>query len=287
MRCAISTVASVATAPPLARADRGDVRLRLASALVLAPPALALAWLGGPYLAALVILAAAGMGWEWARLTGCGTGPLACLVVLATTLPVLAMGWGSPRLALALVPAAALAVWVLALRVRGAQPAWAALGAAWIALPCLSCLWLGADAEAGRRAVLWLFATVWASDSGAFAAGRCFGGPRLAPRLSPSKTWSGALGGMLGAAAVAWAFAWWTGGDAALVIPAGIALGIAAQCGDLVESLAKRRFGVKDSSGLIPGHGGLLDRLDGMLAAAALQSLMTLIGGMSPLVWQA
>jgi phosphatidate cytidylyltransferase len=271
----------------LARVDRGDVRLRLASALVLAPPALVLAWLGGPYLAAMAILAAAGMGWEWARITGCGAGPLAGLVVLATALPVLAMALGPASLALALVPALTLAVWAAAWRVRGADSAWAALGAAWIALPCLSCLWLGGDGAVGRYAVLWLFATVWASDTGAFVAGRGLGGPRLAPRLSPNKTWTGALGGVLGAAFVAWAFAAWAGAAAAAVVPAGIALGIAAQVGDLVESLAKRRFRVKDSGGLIPGHGGLLDRLDGMLAAAALQALITLVGGASPLVWQA
>ncbi len=278
-------VASVVTALPLARAERGDVRLRLASALVLAPLALALVWLGGPYFALLVILAAAGMGWEWARLTGCGPVPSVGLVMVATTLPSVVAALGMVRAGVVLGLALAALVWAAASRVRGAAPAWAGLGAAWIALPCLACLWL--DAASGRSAVLWLFATVWASDSGAFIAGRSLGGPRLAPRLSPNKTWAGALGGVLGTALVAAAFAWWLGATVMLVVPAGIALGIAAQLGDLGESLAKRHFGVKDSSGLIPGHGGLLDRLDGMLAAAALQALLTLAGGASPLAWQA
>lgn len=254
---------------------------------MLAPLALVLVWLGGPFFAVLVILAAAGMGWEWARLTGCGPIPNVGLVMLATALPSGVAAFGMVRIGLVLGVALAALVWAAASRVRGAAPAWAGLGTAWIALSCLACLWLAADAATGRSAVLWLFATVWASDSGAFAAGRSVGGPRLAPRLSPNKTWAGALGGVLGVAVVAGAFAWWLGASATLVVPAGIALGIAAQLGDLGESLAKRHFGVKDSSGMIPGHGGLLDRLDGMLAAAALQALLTLAGGASPLAWQA
>ena len=253
---------------------------------MLAPPALALAWLGGPYLAVLVMLAAAGMGWEWGRLTGCGGRLVTVLIAVATTLPAAVAALGLFGLALLLAAALALAAGAAASRVRGAAPLWAGLGAAWIALACLACLWVAADADTGRRAVLWLFATVWASDSGAFIAGRAFGGPRLAPRLSPSKTWSGAFGGVVGAASVGWILALW-GGSAAALVPTGIALGIAAQLGDLGESLAKRHFGVKDSGGIIPGHGGLLDRLDGMLAAAALQALLTLAGGASPLLWQA
>jgi len=102
-----------------------------------------------------------------------------------------------------------------------------------------------------------------------------------------NKTWSGFIGGILSAALVGWAAAGATGAATALLVPAGFALGLAAQLGDLAESLAKRRFGVKDSGSLIPGHGGLLDRLDGMLAAAALLGLLTLAAGASPLVWPA
>jgi phosphatidate cytidylyltransferase len=279
-------VASGATALPLAHGDRAGLRLRVASAVVLAPVAVALVWLGGMFFAALVLAAAAGMGWEWARVTGWRSTLVAALVILATTLPPAAMAFGSPRLAIVLAPVLAIAVWVTAKRTPGADAVWAPLGAVWIALPCIACVWIAADAATGRAAVLWLFATVWATDSGAFAAGRSLGGPRLAPRLSPNKTWSGALGGVAGAVLVAWGFAVWTGAAATVLIPAGIALSVAAQGGDLAESLAKRRFGVKDSSGLIPGHGGLLDRLDGMLAAAALQALLTLAGGSSPIAWQ-
>ncbi len=275
--------ASVATALPLARVDRGDVRLRLVSAAVLAPLAVLAAWLGGPYFAVVVFVAAVGMGWEWARLTGTA----AVLTVLATSVPVAVAAAGTPGAALGLAVAGAAALWLAARGAYAPAPAWAALGSLAIVLPCLACLWLDGDPVAGRRTILWLFAIVWASDTGAFLAGRRFGGPRLAPRLSPNKTWAGSAGGVVATAAVGGAAAILSGAAAAVLVPAAIALGIAAQLGDLAESLAKRRFGVKDASGLIPGHGGLLDRLDGMLAAAAVQFLMALFwAGPSPFAWR-
>jgi phosphatidate cytidylyltransferase len=139
--------------------------------------------------------------------------------------------------------------------------------------------------ETGRTAIFWLFATVWATDTGAFAAGRGLGGPRLAPGISPNKTWAGFVGGVLAGVLVAWGTARLTGAAAAALIPAGLAISVASQLGDLAESIAKRRFGVKDSGHVIPGHGGLLDRLDGMLTAVALQWLLTVASGASPLRW--
>lgn len=253
---------------------------------MLAPLALAAAWLGGSYFAVLVFAAAAGMGWEWARLTGTSALPVAALTVVATAAPVLVAAIGMPGTAPGVAVVSAAGLWLAARGVRARAPVWAALGSVAIALPCVACLWLDGDAVWGRSAVLWLFATVWASDTGAFLAGRRFGGPRLAPRLSPNKTWAGSAGGIVAAAAVGAAASFLSGGNAAVLMPAAIVLGIAAQLGDLAELLAKRRFGVKDAGGLIPGHGGLLDRLDGMLAAAAVQFLMTLWAGSSPLAWR-
>lgn len=161
---------------------------------------------------------------------------------------------------------------------------WTALGLAWIAMPSAAVIWL--ERVGGWTAILWLFFTVWATDSGALVAGRALGGPRLAPRLSPNKTWAGSAGGVLSAAIVGWATALLTDASVIAVVAASIGLGIAAEAGDLAESLAKRRFGAKDSGHVIPGHGGLLDRLDGMLGAAALQWLLTLAAGASPLLWR-
>jgi phosphatidate cytidylyltransferase len=116
--------------------------------------------------------------------------------------------------------------------------------------------------------------------------GRTLGGPRLAPRISPGKTWAGLIGGTACAAAVALVAARLTGASGALLVAASAALAVVAQIGDLAESMAKRHFGVKDSSGLIPGHGGLLDRLDGLIAAAMAAAVLTVAVGETPLAWR-
>lgn len=267
----------------MARADWSGFGLRSASALVLIPPVLAVVWFGGWWFAALVVLAAAGMGREWARLTGCG-GALGAVLPLVAALPALAMALDAPAAALALAAVCTAGLWFAAWRAGLRAPEWSALGTAWIALPCSAVVWL--DRIAGWPAILWLLFTVWASDSGAFVAGRWLGGPRLAPALSPNKTWAGVAGGLLATALVGWAAALLAHAAAGALVAASLGLGIAAQAGDLAESLAKRRFGAKDSGQIIPGHGGLLDRLDGMLGAAALQWLLTLAAGASPLLWR-
>jgi phosphatidate cytidylyltransferase len=145
---------------------------------------------------------------------------------------------------------------------------WGGAAVLWIALPCAAILWLDRGAG-GRARIIYLFAVVWASDIGAYAFGRLIGGPKLAPTLSPNKTWAGAIGG-LGCAMIIGAFAAsaYTGDPLALLLAISAFVAIAAQAGDLIESFAKRCFNVKDSGGLIPGHGGLLDRLDSLLLAS-------------------
>ncbi|HYZ42266.1 MAG TPA: phosphatidate cytidylyltransferase, partial [Stellaceae bacterium] len=157
----------------------------------------------------------------------------------------------------------------------------------WVALPCVCLLWLAHDGPTGRAPLLWVLAVVWATDIGAYAVGRTVGGPRLLPRWSPRKTWAGLAGGTLCAALAGWATALLFEISPALplvLVSAGLA--IVEQFGDFAESLAKRRFGVKDSSGLIPGHGGLLDRLDGLLAVIPVVALLMLIGGRGLLGWR-
>jgi phosphatidate cytidylyltransferase len=219
----------------------GDLRLRVASAAVLAPAALACLLAGGWAWTLLVLAGAVGLGREWLRLAGHG---------------------GRPRWPVILV------------------------GLPWVAVPAAALLWLRDDPVAGRANVLFLVLVVWGSDIGAYLTGRWLGGRRLAPRISPGKTWSGALGGLLAATLVGWLAAAVMGPSGVRAAPVAAALGVLAQCGDLMESAVKRRFGVKDSGGLIPGHGGLLDRLDGLLAAAPAAWVMALALGRGGVLWQ-
>ncbi len=256
---------------------------RVLSALALAPLPVAAIWFGSPWLPLLTGLAAGVMAWEWGRLTrrdGLGKTILVALVLAAVwaaaLLPV--------RFALLLTVAAA----GLVFSASGVSPAggggWAALGVLWLALPSISLLWL---AQSGRATLFWILAVVWATDIGAYAVGMSIGGPRLAPRWSPAKTWSGLLGGVLSAALAGWASALLLGISPAFpLVSLSAGLAIVEQFGDLAESAAKRRFGAKDSGSLIPGHGGLFDRLDGLLAVIPTVALLTLIGGRSVLSWR-
>jgi phosphatidate cytidylyltransferase len=264
------------------------LRQRIISALVIAPPALAAVWFGSPWLSALILLAVAVMGWEWARLCGLGwLSPAGALIILTGMAAVLLVAVGRPEIAsLVAVVGSVVVLGVVGVGRSDVAP-WAGIGTLWIALPCVAFLWIGTDPRHGRATLLWLLALIWASDIAAYFVGRRLGGPKLAPRLSPNKTWSGAIGGLVGAALVGLIVAWLSGAPASLLVPVSLLLGVAAQIGDLLESLAKRHFGVKDSSNLIPGHGGVLDRLDSALTAAAMQALITLASGASPLTWRA
>ena len=162
--------------------------------------------------------------------------------------------------------------------VRPLNALWMALGAAYIGVPCATLIWIRNDWEHGLLAVVWMLVLVWAADSGAYMAGRLIGGAKLAPRISPNKTWAG-LGGCIvsaGLAGFAVAKLAGLGNVLSLTMASGI-IGAISQGGDLFESGIKRHFGVKDSSNLIPGHGGILDRVDALLAvivAAAVVNLM-------------
>jgi phosphatidate cytidylyltransferase len=269
------------------------LRLRVVSALALAPLPLAAIWFGGPWLALLTAFAGAVMAWEWGRLCGGaavarlapGVAEIELVGVVIASVAIAAAG--AVRVAImAVLLGAGLVYWTGRKTARPA-PGWTALGALWVALPCICLLWLAREAAVGRATLLWLLAVVWATDIGAYAFGRGIGGPRLAPRWSPRKTWAGLAGGTGCAAFAGLATALALGLSPAwplALVSAGLA--VVAQFGDLAESLAKRRFGVKDSSGLIPGHGGLLDRLDGLLAVIPAVALLTVLGGRSVLTWQ-
>jgi phosphatidate cytidylyltransferase len=269
----------------LAASSADNLEIRIVSALVLAPLALAAVWLGPPYLPLLAVAAAGGMGWEWSRLSDGGGGFPAALMVATPFAAAVFSGFGHVRLAIASALIGGLVVgWLVRMR-GGKKPFWPGAGTFYLAMAAASFLWIE-QLAGGRASVFWLLALVWASDIGAFAAGHAIGGPRLAPRLSPNKTWAGFFGGLAGAGLVGVASASITHAPLALLLPVSLALGLAAQAGDLVESLAKRRYGVKDAGQLIPGHGGLLDRFDSLLAAALALGLLARLAGESPLLWR-
>ncbi len=264
----------------MAEARSDSLYLRVASALVMIPIALAAAWVGGWLLNGLVIGVALLMLCEWHRMVSrrpIDRGTLAGGALLVAAL--LLTGFGELVSAFGVLIAAAPASAVIA-SASGGTPRWAALGVLYVGLPSIALIWLRGHALIGQLGVVWLFVVVWATDTGAFALGRMIGGPKLWPRLSPNKTWAGLLGGVLLATTAGWVAAilgrltpligW-------VLVSALVAL--SAEAGDLVESALKRRFRVKDSGGLIPGHGGVLDRLDGLMFAAPVLALVVLIGG--------
>lgn len=141
----------------------------------------------------------------------------------------------------------------------------------------LALLWLRHQPASGRETILWIVACIWATDIGAFVVGRAAGGAKLAPRISPGKTWSGLVGGMAWAAVASAAVGYAVGlGHTMTLAAIGAGLAVVGQLGDLLESAAKRAAGVKDSGTLIPGHGGLLDRVDGLMAALVVVALLRL-----------
>lgn len=262
------------------------LRLRVLSALVLAPIGLAAAWFGPPLLFIVVVIAAGLMAWEWGRLCRTGTPILTGIIVIVVA-SVIAAAFGVTRIGLVIAVLGSIGTAVASR--RSGEAVLVGCGVLWIAVPSIALIWLALDPDprVGRNTVLWILAVVWATDIGAYAAGRTFGGPRLAPRLSPNKTWSGLIGAVLCAAAVGGIVALFVNSTivVTILLLSGI-LAVVAQLGDLAESMVKRHCGVKDSSSLIPGHGGLLDRFDGMLAVIPAVALLSLFGGGSVLTWR-
>ena len=269
------------------RSDPGswrDLRVRLISAGVLAPLGLACLLNGGWLFAGLVLLAMIGIGAEWGGLARLPARSTAALTLLA---------WPG----LSVLAALGTQDWLTGLRIllagfllgpfRGA-------GIVLIGLGGGALIWLRGMTGTGPASLLFVVLAVWASDSMAYLVGRALGGAKLAPRISPGKTWSGAVGGLLGAMAAGALVASVVRPPEMPNLPEqvlrgllfGGVLGIAAQAGDLAESALKRRCGVKDSGRLIPGHGGLLDRLDGLFTAAPVAALLSLGCGYGQAFWQ-
>lgn len=248
----------------------------------MAPLVLGALYLGGVYTDILMIAVGAGMAFEWARLTAGGTRAAVLTAALGVGGGIALFALGQTAIAALVLALAALAAPALAGRGPGLRgQLWLATGVIYLGAACLGFLALRDRPEVGLLLVGWLIAVVWATDIGAYAAGKSIGGPKLVRRISPNKTWAGLAGGVASAALVSAAIAAWQPGLAqatwlpgvAGVTAAGAALALVAQAGDLLESVLKRRVGAKDASGLIPGHGGLLDRADGLAAASLVLAL--------------
>jgi phosphatidate cytidylyltransferase len=251
----------------------GDLGPRVASAVVLVAMATATAYYGGAVFAAFWLLVACAVVWEWQSLIG-GERRLGRV----------ALGWLALAAALGLIYTAtpwtaAIALAFLALVVGllagPERRLWAASGVLYAAALVLSVDLLRRSDDKGAIAVAWLFAIVWGADVFAYFGGRLIGGPKLWPRVSAGKTWSGAVVGALsGAALGAFVARLFAGASVAPMFFVSLAAVILSQLGDLFESAVKRRFDVKDSSRLIPGHGGVMDRVDGFIFAAVLAAAL-------------
>lgn len=263
-----------------------DLKLRVLSAAVLAPLALACIWLGGNAFAGMVAVIAAGLAFEWLGLCRQRHALNAVLVFAALPIAVAVAAWVGTWPAIAVLAVAGCAGIAVAGGVSRHRPL--AFGIPYLGAGAVALVWLRQPGGSGGVNVMVLLLIVWASDIGAYVAGRAIGGPKLAPAISPGKTWSGAVGGLIAAAATGLAASAVLSHGAPSWRPAGFAvvIGAISQMGDLFESLVKRHFGVKDSGNLIPGHGGLLDRLDAVLTAAPAAALLALILGRGVILWE-
>ncbi|WP_295812812.1 phosphatidate cytidylyltransferase [uncultured Nitratireductor sp.] len=269
-------------APVSGDAKRSNLQLRILSALVLGGVVLAITSLGGLPFRLMAAAMAAAIFYEWGAMRREATARSNTVLAWALLVFVmLSMVFGQPAVILFSLLAAALVLLALQGWVSGAGLGMVA-GLAYAAAPTLALVHLRADDRAGLFAILFLFAVVWTTDIMAYFTGRTLGGAKLAPSISPGKTWSGAIGGAVFAVLAGVVFAFHDSAvHGALIIAAtALILAIVSQIGDLFESALKRRSGVKDSSNLIPGHGGVMDRVDGLMAAAlVLYLLAALLGG--------
>ncbi len=283
-RLANFTDASVAMALQAGSAPTDALAPRLVAGAVLAAAALVVAYVGGLLFNLLVLAAAAVGAYEWNLLCNGGAAPTRAALGGAVLATVGIAALGAPEFALiALAPGVALAV-AVAWATR-ARRLWSAIGLVYVVVPGIALIWL--RDTLGLETIVWIFIVVWATDIGAYFAGRGLGGPRLAPRISPNKTWSGLVGGIACAAAAGAATAAFLGLSAPPMLALlSAVLAVVAQCCDLFESRVKRRVHDKDSGTLIPGHGGLLDRIDGLMAVAPAVAAATLLGGQEALAWR-
>ncbi|MCA8931236.1 MAG: phosphatidate cytidylyltransferase [Rhodospirillaceae bacterium] len=265
-----------------------NLQARIATAFVIGPLAIAAAWLHHGTWVALIAVAVVAGGREWARMMVPHAAlPLtlrlgAGLAATAVVASLFGVPWGLG----VLVAAVALAwlPWPVAGEAALVGPlAW---GLLYLGPSAVALVWLHAQPGIGLTLVIWVLVVVWTTDIGAYASGRSIGGPRLWPAVSPRKTWAGFVGGLVLGSLGGLAVRRLAVGDLSpSVVAVAVAVSLASQAGDLLESGIKRRHGVKDTGGLLPGHGGVLDRLDGLFVAAPVFAMIHAMAG-DDLRWQ-
>jgi len=280
-----------------------NLQKRILSAAVLLPVAIAAVMFGHPYFSVLVAVFAGLMAWEWTRVAAhirlpgqtspipIPTAPgwrmlMAVSVATAIGAVVLTAVEGPTSRVWIVLLAGMISTMAIGLAANRQRAIWFVAGVVYVTVPAVALVAVRADPFVGRDAVVWILTLVVAADTGGYLVGRSIGGPKLAPRISPNKTWAGLGGAVAGAAIVGFLTAFvlnHTDVWMLTVISAG--LGLVEQAGDLVESAFKRHFGVKDTSQIIPGHGGVLDRVDGLLAVAVAVLALSVWAGGSVLAW--
>jgi phosphatidate cytidylyltransferase len=263
-------------AAPAAASDSRNLLMRIAVAAVLIPLAVAIAYAGGWLWTALVTLAAIGLFVEWLAIVGLA-GAMRVTVPGVAALAVAGLCFAIGRLDAALIVLAA--GFVAVVSIAPERRSWAAAGFLYAAAAEIASVLVRLDPVKGFAALMFVLLIVWVTDSGGYFAGRGIGGPKLWPRVSPKKTWAGAAGGFAASLAVACGFAAFDLGKISPLLMLSGVLSVVSQLGDLFESAVKRRFDVKDSGHIIPGHGGLMDRLDGFVAAVVVAALFGLLRG--------
>ncbi len=257
-----------------------NLQTRILSAVVLIAIVLPITWYGGPAFRVFCSVIGAAILYEWLRMSAGVARDHKIILGLMLAVVLGLLVFAAPALyVLSALAIAVVAATVLA-RVRGAGTE-AAIGLTYAGISAVALALLRNDDRQGLWAILFLFAVVWATDICAYFVGRAVGGPKLAPAISPGKTWSGAIGGTVGGIVAGMAVAWYVGfADFATALVC-LILSVVGQIGDLFESSVKRRHGAKDSSNLIPGHGGVMDRVDALVAAAfAFYVIGALSGGL-------
>jgi phosphatidate cytidylyltransferase len=264
-------------AAPAADAGQGsrNLTMRVLAAAVLAPAAIAIVYAGGWLWAGLVTLAAIGLYVEWLTIVDTRSPRVMAAGIVTLFGAAVWLGVGRIGATYVIVVLGFIVAALLSPHRRG----WTALGGCYAFSALTASVLLRLDQVWGFTALMFVLLIVWVTDIGGYFAGRGIGGPKLWPRVSPKKTWAGAIGGFALSLAIAAGFAGFGLGRAGPLLLLGAVLSIASQLGDLFESAVKRRFGVKDSSQIIPGHGGLMDRLDGFVAAVVLAAIFGLLRG--------